>query len=42
MSNVSQLLFTLLFAMTQMCLLVEKDARQLIAIMNNEFTKIVE
>ena len=28
--------------MTQMCLLVEKDVRQLIAIMNNEFTKIVE
>ena len=42
MSKVSQLLFTLLFADDTNVFTSGKDVRQLIAIMNNEFTKIVE
>ena len=42
MSNVSQLLFTLLFADDTNVFTIGKDVRQLIAIMNNELTKIVE
>ena len=41
MSNVSQLLFTLLFADDTNVFTIGKDVRQLIAIMNNESTKIV-
>ena len=42
MSNVSQLLFTLLFADDTNVFTSGKDVRQLIAIMNNKLTKIVE
>ena len=42
MSNVSQLLFTLLFADDTNVFTIGKDVRQLIAIMHNELTKIVE
>ena len=42
MSNVSQILFTLLFADDTNVFTSGKDVRQLIAIMNNELTKIVE
>ena len=42
MSNVSQLLFTLLFADDTNVFTSGKDVRQLIAIMNNELTKIGE
>ena len=42
MSNVSQLLFTLLFADDTNVFTSGKDVRQFIAIMNNELTKIVE
>ena len=42
MSNVSQLLFTLLFADDTNVFTIGKDVRQLIAIMNNELTKTVE
>ena len=42
MSNVSQLLFTLLFADDTNVFTIGKDVRQSIAIMNNELTKIVE
>ena len=42
MPNVSQLLFTLLFADDTNVFTSGKDVRQLIAILNNELTKIVE
>ena len=42
MSDVSQLLFTLLFADDTNVFASGKDVRQLIAIMNNDLTKIVE
>ena len=42
MSNVSQLLFTLLFADNTNVFNIGKDVRQLISIMNNELSKIVE
>ena len=41
MSHVSQLLFTLLFADDTNVFTIGKDVTQLIAIMNNEVTKIV-
>ena len=41
MSNVSQLLFTLLFADDTIVFTIGKHVRQLITIMNNELTKIV-
>ena len=42
MSNVSQLLFTFLFADDTNVFKIVKDVRQLIAIMNNGLPKIVE
>ena len=42
MSNVSQLLFTLSFADDTNDFTIEKNVRQLIAIMNEELAKIVE
>ena len=42
MSNVSQLLFTLLFADDTNVFTIGKHVRQLIAIMNNELTKTVD
>ena len=42
MSNVSQLLFTLLFADDTNVFTIGKKVRQLTAFMNNEWTKIVE
>ena len=42
MPDVSQLLFTLLFADDTNVFTIGKDVRQLIVIMNNELTKIVE
>ena len=42
MSNVSQLLFTLLFADHTNVFTIGKDVRQLIAIMDNKLTTIVE
>ena len=42
MSNVSQLLFTLLFADDTNVFTIGKKVRQLTAFMNNELTKIVE
>ena len=42
MFNVSQLLFTPLFADDTNVFTTEKDVRQLIAIMNNELAKIFE
>ena len=42
LSNVSQLLFTLLFADDTNVFTIGKDVRQLMAIVNNELTTIVE
>ena len=42
MSNVSQLLFTLLFADDTNVFANGKDVRQIIAIINNDLPKIVE
>ena len=42
MSNLSQLLFTLLFADDTNVFTIGQDVRQLIAIMNNELTNFIE